>query len=145
MPLDYKAPTGETIKLSVIRLTSSRCGTRLGSLFINPGGPGSSAIDFARGARSVFPEEVRAAYDVVAFDPRGVQRSEPVTCLTDSQLDSFISIDGTPDDAAEVAQLDTAFQQFAQGCEQRSAKVLGHVSTEETARDMDVLRGAMGE
>ncbi|MFN8156931.1 MAG: alpha/beta hydrolase [Candidatus Nanopelagicales bacterium] len=145
VPLDYKEPTGETIKLSVIRLKSSRGGTHLGSLFINPGGPGSSAIDFARGARSVFPEEVLAAYDVVAFDPRGVQRSEPVTCLTDPQLDTFLSIDATPDDPAEVAQLDTAFKQLAQGCEQRSGKVLAHISTEETARDMDVLRGAIGE
>lgn len=145
VPLDYANPGGDTIELAVIRLKSAGGGTRLGSLVVNPGGPGSSAVDFARAARSVFPEQVLAAYDVVGFDPRGVQRSDPVTCLTDPQLDTFIALDGTPDDPAEVAALDGAVKQFATGCEQRSGKILGHVSTEETARDMDVLRAALGE
>ena len=145
VPLDYAQPSGDTITLSVLRLRSASGGTHLGSLVVNPGGPGGSAVDFARAARSIFPEQVLAAYDVVGFDPRGVQRSEPVSCLTDQQLDTFIALDATPDDAAEVKQLDDAFTQFAAGCAQKSGAVLGHVSTEETARDMDVLRGALGE
>ena len=144
VPLDYKAPGGETIELAVIRLRSSG-GKHLGTMVTNPGGPGGSAVDFVRQARAIFSQQLLASYDAVGFDPRGVQRSEPVTCLTDAQLDTFISLDASPDDAAEVAQLDDAAKQFTAGCERRSGKMLAHVSTSDTARDMDVLRGALGE
>ncbi|HET7902381.1 MAG TPA: alpha/beta hydrolase [Candidatus Nanopelagicales bacterium] len=145
VPLDYAQPTGETIKISVLRLRSSGGGSHLGSLVTNPGGPGGSGVDFARAARSIFPEQMLAAYDVVGFDPRGVQRSDPVTCLTDAQYDDFIALDGSPDTPAEVTALEGAAKQFAQGCEQRSAKILAHVSTADSARDMDVLRAALGD
>lgn len=145
VPLDYKAPGGDTIELAVIRLRSSSGGKHLGTMVTNPGGPGGSAVDFVRQARAIFSQQLLDAYDVVGFDPRGVQRSEPVTCLTDAQLDTFISLDASPDNAAEVKQLDDAAKQFTAGCEQRSGKMLAHVSTSDTARDMDVLRGAIGE
>jgi pimeloyl-ACP methyl ester carboxylesterase len=144
VPLDYAQPTGDTTKISVLRLKSSG-GTRLGALVTNPGGPGGSGVDFARAARSIFPEQVLAAYDVVGFDPRGVQRSSPIECLTDAQYDAFIALDGTPDDKAEVTQIDAALKQFADGCKAKSGAMLAHVGTPDSARDMDVLRAALGE
>lgn len=82
---------------------------------------------------------------MVAVDPRGVARSEPVECLTGKQMDTYTEVDQTPDDASETQKLTTSLKGFAQGCEKHSAKILPHVSTVEAARDMDVLRGILGD
>lgn len=113
---------------------------------MNPGGPGGSAIGYLQSyAAAGYPAPVRARYDMVAVDPRGVARSEPVECLTGPQMDAYTQVDQTPDDAAEVTQLSDSFQKFADGCEQRSGKILPHVSTVEAARDMDILRSLLGD
>ncbi len=119
---------------------------RLGSLLVNPGGPGGSAIGYLQAYAALgYPEAVRARYDMVAIDPRGVARSEPVTCMNDRQMDTYTQTDITPDDRRETDQLAASYKKFAKGCAQRSGKVLGHVSTVETARDMDILRAALGD
>ena len=143
VPVDYAAPTGATIALSLIRLRAE--GKRLGSLVINPGGPGASGVDYARAARSVISDAVRQRYDVVGFDPRGVGRSAPLACLTSAQTDQLITADPTPDDAAEVAATVTLFRQLAQRCRTGGGALLAHVGTPDAARDMDVLRAALGD
>ncbi|MFC7643905.1 alpha/beta fold hydrolase [Streptosporangium lutulentum] len=143
MPLDYAQPAGEQIKISVIRLPTH--GKRIGSIVINPGGPGGSGIDYARAATSVLSPEIRSRFDVVGFDPRGVGASDPVHCLTGPQLDQYLSLDATPDTPAETKALDQEARKFASGCEARSAKLLPHVGTADAARDMDVLRAALGD
>ena len=145
VPLDYADPTGSTIKLAVLRLRAANPSARLGSLVLNPGGPGASGIDFARAARAVIDDPVRARYDIVGFDPRGVGQSAPVECLNDKQTDAFIAADGTPDTPAEVTQSEQLAQQFAVACRTRSPKVYAHIGTTDTVRDMDILRAALGD
>lgn len=145
-PLDYKKPDSGDIKLAVARKKATGPGKRIGSLLVNPGGPGGSAIEYLQSYAAVgYPAQVRARYDMVAIDPRGVARSEPVVCLTGPQMDTYTQVDQTPDDAGEVTDLGGAYKQFASGCEKRSGEVLPHVSTVETARDMDMLRALLGD
>lgn len=143
VPVDYAAPSGATIALSLVRLRAE--GKRLGSLVINPGGPGASGVDYARAARSVISDPVRQRYDVVGFDPRGVGGSAPLKCLTSAQTDELITADPTPDDAAEVAATVTLFRQLGQRCRAGGGALLAHVGTPDAARDLDVLRAALGD
>ncbi len=143
VPLDHGQPDGERIAISVTRLPAS--GDRIGSLVVNPGGPGSSGVDYARAADLIVSDEVRARFDIVGFDPRGVGRSAPVECVNDEGLDAFIALDTTPDDARERAELERASREFAAGCQARSGRLLPHVGTVDAARDMDALREALGD
>ncbi|MFI9051720.1 alpha/beta hydrolase [Streptomyces sp. NPDC053427] len=143
-PLDYDKPGAGTINLAVARKKATGPGSRLGSLMVNPGGPGGSAIDYLQ-QYAPQPAAVRARYDMVAMDPRGVARSQPVECLTDKQMDRYTQTDQTPDSSAEVNKLTTSYRDFAKGCETRSGKLLSHVSTIEAARDMDMLRAVLGD
>ncbi|HET6856619.1 MAG TPA: alpha/beta hydrolase [Streptomyces sp.] len=145
-PLDYAKPAAGDIKLAVSRKKATGPGARIGSLLVNPGGPGGSAIGYLQAYAAIgYPEPVRARYDMVAVDPRGVARSEPVECLTGKEMDAYTQIDQTPDDQAETGELVTAYKDFAAGCDKRSAKILPHVSTVDSARDMDVLREVLGD
>jgi pimeloyl-ACP methyl ester carboxylesterase len=146
-PLDYRHPAPATdLKLAVSRKTATGPGSRLGSLLVNPGGPGGSAIQYLQAYAGIgYPAQIRARYDMVAVDPRGVARSEPVECLTGKQMDTYTQVDQTPDSKQKVTELVDAMKEFAQGCEQRSAKLLPHVSTVEAARDMDILRAVLGD
>ncbi|MFG2720742.1 alpha/beta hydrolase [Streptomyces sp. NPDC048416] len=145
-PLDYAKPAGPSIKLAVARVKATGPGKRIGSLLVNPGGPGGSAVGYLQSYAGLgYPAPVRARYDMVAVDPRGVARSEPVECLTGQQMDAYTQVDQTPDDAAERAALAKAFKDFASGCETKSGKLLPHVSTVEAARDMDILRAVLGD
>jgi pimeloyl-ACP methyl ester carboxylesterase len=143
VPLDYAKPDGEQIKIGVTRLAAT--GKRIGSILVNPGGPGASGIDFAKTATSILSAGVRARFDVVGFDPRGVGSSAPVSCLTAPQLDHYIGLDATPDSPAEVKDLEQGARGFAEGCEAKSARLLPHIGTADAARDMDVLRAALGD
>lgn len=147
VPLDYAHPgSGKDVELAVSRKKATGPGKRLGSLLVNPGGPGSSAVGFLQQYAGVgYPAPVRARYDMVAVDPRGVARSEPVSCLSDRQMDAYTQVDQTPDDRAETGKLVAAFKNFADNCRKRSGDILGHVSTVEAARDMDVLRAVLGD
>jgi pimeloyl-ACP methyl ester carboxylesterase len=145
VPVDYAAPAGETIGIAVIKLPASDPAHRLGAMVINPGGPGASGIDYARAARSVFSPALLAAYDVVGFDPRGVQRSAPVKCSTDKKFDELLALDGTPDTVAEETDVLRADKEFSSSCATTPPDLLAHVSTPESARDVDILRAALGD
>ncbi|MFE3827637.1 alpha/beta hydrolase [Streptomyces sp. NPDC059092] len=145
-PLDYAKPAGTEIDLAVARKKATGPGKRLGSLMVNPGGPGGSAVGYLQAYAGIgYPAPVRARYDMVAVDPRGVARSEPVECLNGKEMDAYTQVDQTPDDQAEVTKLTESFKRFAQGCKKRSGTVLPHVSTVEAARDMDVFRAVLGD
>ncbi|MBW5482318.1 alpha/beta hydrolase [Streptomyces bambusae] len=147
VPLDYDHPeSGQDIDLAVSRKVATGPGKRLGSLVVNPGGPGGSGIGYLQAYAGIgYPAPVRARYDIVSFDPRGVARSTPVECLTGAGMDAYTQVDQTPDDAVERALLVGAFKKFAAGCQQRSQRILPHVSTEDAARDLDVLRSVLGD
>ncbi|MFD6415842.1 alpha/beta hydrolase [Streptomyces sp. NPDC060194] len=146
VPLDYADPGRGDIRLAVSRAKATGPGARTGSLLVNPGGPGGSAVGYLQAYAGLgYPADVRARYDMVAVDPRGVAASEPVRCLDGKEMDAFVRVDQTPDDRRETDRLVTAFEDFARACGERSARILPHVSTVESARDMDVLRAALGD
>ncbi|MEU8617977.1 alpha/beta hydrolase [Streptomyces sp. NPDC048623] len=146
VPLDYGKPGGERIDLAVSRVKATGPGKRLGSLLVNPGGPGGSAVGYLQGYAGIgYPAPVRARYDIVGVDPRGVARSEPVECLNGPQMDAYTQVDVTPDSAAEQTALTGSYKGFAAACHKRSGKVLPHVSTVEAARDMDIVRAVLGD
>ncbi|QTD99985.1 alpha/beta hydrolase [Streptomyces cyanogenus] len=145
-PLDYDRPDAGDVRLAVARKKATGKGKPLGSLLVNPGGPGGSAIGYLQQYAGVaYPAQVRARYDMVAVDPRGVARSEPVECLDGRQMDAYTQTDTTPDDAKERNALVAADRKFAESCGARSARLLRHVSTVEAARDMDILRAVLGD
>ncbi|MFE7276952.1 alpha/beta hydrolase [Streptomyces sp. NPDC057623] len=145
-PLDYAKPDAGDARLAVARKKATGPGARLGSLLVNPGGPGGSAIGYLQQYAGIgYPVEVRAQYDMVAVDPRGVARSEPVECLDGRAMDAYTQTDFTPDDAKESGRLVDAYKKFAEGCGADAAGLLRHVSTAEAARDMDILRAALGD
>ena len=143
VPVDYAEPAGETIELALLRVPAS--GARVGSLVVNPGGPGAPGTSYAAAAGAVFREPLLQAFDLVGFDPRGTGRSAPVDCLSDAELDAYLSADPTPDDASEVADYEASVLSYGDKCVAASGPVLAHVTTAEAARDMDVLRSALGE
>ncbi|MEO6998764.1 MAG: alpha/beta hydrolase [Terracoccus sp.] len=143
VPIDYAKPADGQIELKVLRVKATDQGKRLGSLVVNPGGPGGSGVDYAANADAIVGDSVRRYYDVVGFDPRGVGRSAPVDCLSDRQLDTFLGTDPTPNDKAEEQQLLVEAKDMAAGCERKNAKLLPHLSTVDAAKDMDVLRAAL--
>ncbi|MFI6318134.1 alpha/beta hydrolase [Nonomuraea sp. NPDC050556] len=144
VPLDYARPGKEKITISVIRLPASGR-NRIGSLVLNPGGPGGSGVQYAKSAKSVVTDGVRQRFDIVGFDPRGVGDSTPVRCLSGKQLDAYMAVDSTPDTKAEVRELKDASKLYGQACQAKAGKLLAHVGTEDAARDMDVLRAALGD
>lgn len=143
VPVDYADPAGDTIDLAV--LVAPARGERLGALVVNPGGPGSPGTDYAELSGQAFTAPVRERYDIVGFDPRGTGGSSPVDCLSDPALDAFIAADPVPDTPAEEADYLASSQRFGAGCTRHSGDLAAHVSTVEAARDLDVLRAALGE
>ncbi|MCG6499170.1 alpha/beta hydrolase [Kitasatospora sp. A2-31] len=155
VPLDYAHPEGGDLALSAVRAPALPADSgsgpgpagagRLGSLLLNPGGPGGSAVEYVEAAASSFDSGVRARYDLVGLDPRGVGRSSPVTCLSGERMDAYTAVDITPDDQAEIDALVAADKEFAEGCRRQAGDRLGHLGTVEAARDMDVLRALVGD
>ncbi|WP_165970385.1 alpha/beta hydrolase [Actinomadura sp. 6K520] len=145
VPLDYAKPSGEKIGISVIRLPAADNSNRIGSLLTNPGGPGGSGVDFVRQAGRAFGADLRRRFDIVGFDPRGVAGSAAVRCNSAAQLDAFFATDASPDDRRETEQLGAQGEKFAQNCETKAEDKLPYVGTVNAARDMDVLRAALGD
>jgi pimeloyl-ACP methyl ester carboxylesterase len=143
VPIDYSEPRGETIDLALLRVPAS--GARVGSMVVNPGGPGAPGTSYAAAGGLVFRKPLLEAFDVVGFDPRGTGRSAPIDCLSDEELDAYIAADPTPDTPDEVEDYEATVMGFGEACLESSGPLLGHVTTIETARDMDVLRSALGE
>lgn len=144
-PLDWGRPKGDTIGIALIRAKADGpAKDRIGSLVFNFGGPGGSGVT----TLPAFGEDyaaLRTRYDLVSFDPRGVGRSAPVLCESDSQLDAFFQQDATPENTAEQKQLIARTVKFNDACERRSKKILPHVRTTDAARDMDLMRQVLGD
>ncbi len=145
VPLTYDDPAGDTIEVKVVRLPASDPEDRIGSLVVNPGGPGGSGIEYARAARAVVSEDLLDRYDIVGFDPRGVSDSTPVECLTDRQLDRFLNVDPNPETDEDVAATVAVSKRFGPRCERNSPEMTPNVGTPYVARDMDILRAALGD
>ncbi len=145
VPLDYATPSGRVIRLSVLRVRASQRGQRVGALVVNPGGPGGSGVQYAAAGALVFGQELTRYFDIVGFDPRGVGQSTPLKCMDTQQTDELVAADPDPDNPAEVRDLDRLTKEFGDGCLRESGELARHVSTVEAAKDIDILRAALGE
>ncbi|NKY09907.1 alpha/beta hydrolase [Cellulomonas hominis] len=144
VPLDYAEPDGDTIQVAVNRHAAA--GDRIGSLLINPGGPGASGMDALSGiALDRFGPEVVRRFDLVGFDPRGVSRSTPVTCVDGPAMDEITSTDFDFATDEGIAAAEDAYGAFGAACLANTGDVLGHVDTVSAAKDMDVLRAVLGD
>jgi pimeloyl-ACP methyl ester carboxylesterase len=143
VPIDYTELKTGTFNISVLKYPTTGA-KRLGSLIVNPGGPGGSGVDYAYAAEYLFSPAILNAYDIVGFDPRGVGRSEPILCLSDKELDANYASDSKPDNEQEFAQTLIESKKFIQQCSQKN-KHLTSFSTANAARDMDILRQAVGD
>jgi pimeloyl-ACP methyl ester carboxylesterase len=146
VPLDYARPAGPTISIAVKRLPATDRAHRIGSLFINPGGPGGSGVDFVQDARDVYSDQVRARFDIVGFDPRFVGASRPLaTCASDPEYRQlFDPLPAFPFTPAQERQTAVAYLSYDRLCAKR-APFLAYAATANVARDLDLLRQAVGD
>lgn len=145
VPLDHDQPGGASILLSLIRLPAADPARRIGSLLVNPGGPGGSGVDFVLFASEFFPAEIRARFDLVGFDPRGVARSSPLRCFGTPRQWGPAIWSQLPLTESQVDVVAAADSYLADACEQRGGAILDHMTTADVARDMDLLRAGLGD
>jgi pimeloyl-ACP methyl ester carboxylesterase len=147
VPLDYSHPHGETIQIALERRPASDPAARIGSLVINPGGPGGSGIDDLPNELQVLTPQLLDDFDIVSFDPRGIDRSEPVNCGSSGGPSDYTSPlpDPTPTSASAQNALLTNDEDYASQCEKDSPGILPYVGTVDTARDLDRIRAALGD
>jgi pimeloyl-ACP methyl ester carboxylesterase len=144
VPLDYAHPEAGTIGIAISRKAATDTPRRIGSVLTNPGGPGASGIQFLRGEVTAMAN-LNTRFDLIGFDPRGIGQSAAVRCLDGPQEDAFNALDPVLDDPNEKQAAIDADKNFAAGCKQRSANVLPFVDTVSAARDMDMIRAALGD
>ncbi|CAM5702666.1 alpha/beta fold hydrolase [Streptomyces aurantiogriseus] len=143
LPVDWARPSGEQFELAVARRKAADPDRRVGVLFVNPGGPGDSGVDFAvRRATGQFSADILERFDIVGFDPRGVGGSQPVKCSTEL-LDRRPS--AYPRDQAEFERLAAYNRALREDCRRHSGPVFDHADTLSVVRDMDALRSSLGE
>ncbi len=144
VPIDYSDPSKGTFDLFVARHLADPA-KRIGSLLVNPGGPGFGGSDFAIYADQIYNQPLLEAFDIVGWDPRGTGLSEPAIDCIDDYDRFYASLDITPDDAAERAAIVGTAQDFADACVSKNTEYLPFVGTNNSARDMDSIRAALGE
>ncbi len=147
VPLDYDQPNGPHISIAMVRLPAANPALRQGSVFINPGGPGGSGVDFALGAGPfLFTQDVRDRFDIVGFDPRGIIRSDPLRCFGNQrQWEPYFTPFAFPLTDEEVEMWIAGDRFLDAACDRRGGAILDHMSTANVARDMDRLREAVGD
>ena len=145
VPLDYRRPGGDTLGISVLKVPAADADARIGSLVINPGGPGEPGTAYAALGDQAYGQPLLDHFDLVGFDPRGTGDSSPVDCLSDDDLDRYLGEDPEPSTPAEVVTLRAGQHQLATGCSRLSGALASHISTVEAAKDMDILRAALGD
>jgi pimeloyl-ACP methyl ester carboxylesterase len=148
VPLNYAQPAGQQISLAVnrVRGSASRDGNHLGVLLVNPGGPGASGRDLAKYVAMALPKDVTRRYDIVGFDPRGVAASEPaIRCVDPKRYYKAPRPDNVPHSRGDETALLGRARGYARSCGNRWSWLLPHMTTANTARDMDAIRRALGE
>ncbi|MFG2194460.1 alpha/beta hydrolase [Streptomyces sp. NPDC048639] len=141
VPMDYKRPTGKKLKLAISRIKTSAPGKRHGVMLFNPGGPGGEGLSMPLMMKETMPKKLREKFDLVGFDPRGVGQSSPVTCKLNAQEENFLRPYKPETFNGDVARA----RKVADKCRAKAGDKLPHITTRNTARDMDVIRSVMGE
>lgn len=142
VPLNYEQSSAQTIEIAVKKRPADE--KAIGTLLVNPGGPGGSGQEMIDAANYYFPDLVRENFDILGFDPRGVGESTPIDCLDDAELARVLEA-SYPDNAEGDAQTEADVQKIADGCKEKSGELLPFVGTENAARDMDVIRHLVGD
>jgi pimeloyl-ACP methyl ester carboxylesterase len=145
VPISYDEPDGATLPLFLVRVKLAGQSNRIGSLVVNPGGPGGSGADAAIGLALTMPEDVLNRFDLVGFDPRGVGLSTPIECIPSELKDRLVAAEPRP---TSDTQLDDAFSladEVGKDCADKYGQALGSFDTVDTARDMDRIREAVGD
>ena len=140
VPLDYGQPNGATITVSIRRIGS----LDLPPLIENPGGPGSEGTEFAQSIASSMDSSVTDVFTPVGFDPRGTGDSSPVKCFTGPSANKWLRTDSTPDTPVEVSNYMSAAAKISPACQRMSPEIVAHIGTENTVRDMDIIRASLG-
>ncbi|MCC4316103.1 alpha/beta hydrolase [Streptomyces malaysiensis] len=141
VPLDYRVPGGKRIDMAISRIKSTAPDQRHGVLLANPGGPGGPGLDMPMLMKESLPESARQKYDLIGFDPRGVGRSTPVTCGLEPEEENWLR----PYKEATFDKDVAWARDVARKCREKSGATLKHITTRNTARDMDLLRAVLGE
>lgn len=143
VPVNRQRPRGPRIELALARHLATDPSRRIGSLLINPGGPGGSGVDFALSAPTSFSPGLLARFDVVGFDPRGVARSSPVLC----DEDRIAAQEGLlyPEGPAAFTALRRANRALGESCRELTGSLVDHMDTASVVRDMEAVRAGLGE
>ncbi len=149
VPVNWDEPDGDTFDIALLRIRHPDQEDRIGSLLVNPGGPGASGVDHAvlLSLLAMTGEdltELFTRFDVIGFDPRGVGRSSPVRCTTDEELDESFGADPGLEGMDVEEELAEQVREFEE-CYEKYGDLLTYYSTHQTARDMDAIRAALGE
>ncbi|MFE3829526.1 alpha/beta hydrolase [Streptomyces sp. NPDC059092] len=141
VPLDYRLPGGKRIDLAISRIKSTAPDKRHGVLFSNPGGPGGQGLYMPMGMQERLPESAQQKYDLIGFDPRGVGKSSPVSCGLEPDEEEWLR-----PYKEETFDKDVAWaRDVANKCKEKAGDTLSHITTRNTARDMDLIRAILGE
>ncbi|MFM8508659.1 MAG: alpha/beta fold hydrolase, partial [Actinomycetota bacterium] len=144
VPFDYANPSIGTFSLYLVRRLADSTATRIGSMLVNPGGPGFGGTVVAEQAEWYLSSSLMDRFDIVGWDPRGTGQSTPaVDCI--DEYDTYFGIDSPPNDAAAKQKMIDLTQEFIDQCVARNGEMLKYISTEATARDIDSIRRALGE
>jgi pimeloyl-ACP methyl ester carboxylesterase len=145
VPIDHDEPDGATLPLFLVRAQLAGQTDRIGSLLVNPGGPGGSGADAALGLALSMPEDVLRRFDLVGFDPRGVGLSTPVECIPAELKDRSIAAEPRPTTQEQLDEVLALTDEAAEACAEEYGDALGTFNTVDTARDMDLLRESLGD
>jgi hypothetical protein len=129
VPIDYENPGNAALTLALKKLPAEDKNNRVGSLLVNPGGPGGSGTDYVTYAEDAFGKRLMQSFDIIGFDPRGVALSTPLDCLTDKEVDEFIAFDGTPDNDQELKESMQLSINLANGCLAVENNLIAHVGS----------------
>jgi pimeloyl-ACP methyl ester carboxylesterase len=144
VPIDYADLSVGAFSLALLRYQAQDQDRRIGSLVVNPGGPGSSGVDYAYSAEYIVSPEILERFDIVGFDPRGVGESAAIKCLNDAETDASFAADPKPDDEAEFALFISDARDYFAKCSENT-EYLTNYSTLNSARDLEILRSALGD
>ncbi|WP_061962959.1 alpha/beta hydrolase [Demequina aurantiaca] len=145
VPVDWSNPDGPTFGVAINRHVALDSDRRLGSMLINPGGPGGEGLSFAEYFVSIAGDDLLDAYDVIGFDPRGVGQSSGVNCGDGAALDAYYLPDVVLNTQADIDAARQTFIEFTNNCRELTGPVWENVDTVSAARDMDVIRSVLGD